>query len=254
MPGPADPPSRSGDVGALRLANVAGTGASPPAIWAAMVRQGHWKSWALVLAFALCLLELLVMLKLARREPDIVLISPDGRSTYVQRSLASEALLRFLDEQRQRPSDVTVFHFTREFLQHFLATNSTSYEGSFREALAMLTPALRAQVVREADSGKLLEQVRASASRAELEFEQLEIVERNEVALQLHGVLLRRTASLLDGAPLALERLHLELVLSIVPRTAAHPDGLLVGQFSSRAEKLDVHTPPPALEPTTRAP
>src|SRR5262249_19416474 len=143
---------------------------------------------------------------------------------------------------------------SRDFLQHFLATNSTSYEGSFREALAMLTPALRAQVVREADSGKLLEQVRASASRAELEFEQLEIVERNEVALQLHGVLLRRTASLLDGAPLALERLHLELVLSIVPRTAAHPDGLLVGQFSSRAEKLDVHTPPPALEPTPRAP
>ena len=254
MAGIAEQPSGSAGVGTVRLANVAGTPASPPAIWAAMVRQGQWKSWALAVAFALCVLELLVMLKLARREPDIVLISPDGQSTYVQRRLASEALLRFLDEQRQRPSDVTVVHFTRDFLQHFLATNSTSYEGSFRDALEMLTPALRGQIIREAESSKLLEQVRASASRAELTFEQLDIVERNELALQLRGVLLRRTESLLDGAPLALERLHLELVLSIVPRTAAHPDGLLVGHFSSRAEKLDVHAPPPALEPRTRGP
>ncbi len=38
------------------------------------------------LAFALCLLQLLVMLRLARREPDIVLISPDGKSTYLPRN------------------------------------------------------------------------------------------------------------------------------------------------------------------------
>jgi hypothetical protein len=236
------------------LANVAGTRASPPAIWSAMVRQGQWKSWALVLAFVLCLLQLLVMLRLARREPDIVLISPDGKSTYLPRNQASEALLRFLDEQRQHPSDITVVHFTRTFLQHFLAINSTSYEASFREALAMLTPGLRERLVREAEASKLLEQVRASGTRAELEFEQLDILERSDMALQLRGVLLRRTESLADGAPVALERLHIELVESIVPRTAGHPDGLLIGHLSSRAEKLDPHSPPPALEPIPRAP
>jgi hypothetical protein len=51
--------------------------ASPPAVWAAMARQAQWKSWALVLAFALCALQGLVVLKLARKEPDIVLIAAD---------------------------------------------------------------------------------------------------------------------------------------------------------------------------------
>src|SRR5208282_5482203 len=113
--------------------------AHPPAIWAAMARQAQWKSWALVLAFALCALEGLVVLKLARKEPDIVLIAPDGRSTYVSRSVAGDALVRFLDEQRQQPSDVTIVHFTRDFLRHFFATDSLGYDASFREALGMLS-------------------------------------------------------------------------------------------------------------------
>jgi hypothetical protein len=204
-----------------------------------MTRQGQWKSWALVLAFALCALQLLVMLRLAKKEPDIVLIAPDGQSTYLQRSLAGEALVRFLEEQRQLPSDVTVFHFTRDFLQHFFAVNSASYEASFQEAMGMLTPAFRERLVREAESSKLLEGVRASGTRATVRIEQLDVLERTQSALQLRGVLLRRTEALADGTPVALERLHVELVEAIVPRTAAHPDGLLIGHFSSRSEKVD---------------
>jgi hypothetical protein len=228
--------------------------ASPPAIWAAMTRQSQWKSWALVLAFALCALEGLVVLKLARKEPDIVLIAPDGRSSYLNRSVAGAALVRFLDEQRQQPSDVTVVHFTRDFLQHFFTTDAVSYEASFREALAMLSPSFRERVVREAATTRLLESVRGSHARATVNFENLDFVERTQEALHLQAVLLRRTESLTDGTLLALDRLEVEVYESVVPRSAAHPDGLVVGQFTSRSEKVDPAAAPPSKESSVREP
>jgi hypothetical protein len=229
--------------------------ASPPAIWAAMARQSQWKSWALVLAFALCALQGLVVLKLARKEPDIVLIAPDGGSSYLNRSLAGEALVRFLAEQRQLPSDVTVFHFTRDFVQHFFATDSLSYEASFREALGMLSASFRERLVKEATATKLLESVRASRSRASVSFESLDFVERTKDALHLRAVLLRRTESLSEGALVSVDRLEVDLYESVVPRSATHPDGLVVGQFTSRSEKVDpaaASSSPP--EPSAHAP
>ena len=204
-----------------------------------MARQAQWKSWALVLAFALCALEGLVMLKLARKEPDIVLIAPDGRSTYVSRSVAGDALVRFLDEQRQQPSDVTIVHFTRDFLHHFFATDSLGYDASFREALGMLSAGFAERVAKEAAGSKLLEAVRASRARASLVIESLDFVERTTDALRLRAVLLRRTESLPEGALLGLDRLEVDLYESVVPRSAAHPDGLVIGQFTSRSEKVD---------------
>jgi hypothetical protein len=182
------------------------------------------------------------MLRLARREPDIVLIAPDGQSTYVPRSVAGPALVRFLDEQRQRPGDVTVVHFTNTFLQHFFALHPAMTEASFAEALGMLTPALRARVAREAQETKLLERVRASGTRAAVELEALDIVERTDAALRLEGVLLRRTVRLADDAPVATERLRIGLVESIVPRTAAHPDGLLVASLSTAVEPVELES------------
>lgn len=226
----------------------------PPAIWVAMVRQAQWKSWALVLAFALCALEGLVVLKLARKEPDIVLIAPDGRSTYLNRSVAGDTLVRFLEEQRQLPSDVTVVHFTRDFLQHFFATDSVSYEASFREALGMLSASFRERVEREATATKLLESVRSSHARASVSLDSLDFVERTKEALHLRAVLLRRTESIAEGALLSEDRLEVDLYESIVPRSAAHPDGLVVGQFTSRSEKVDPAFPSPAVEPSLRAP
>jgi hypothetical protein len=209
-----------------------------------MVRQAQWKSWALVLAFSLCTLQGLVMLKLARKEPDIVLIAPDGRSTYVNRSVAGDALVRFLEEQRQLPSDVTIFHFTRDFLQHFFATDSVSYASSFAEALGMLSAGFRERVAREAAASKVLEAVRATHTRATLKFESLDFVERTKEAFHLRAVLLRRTESLSEGALVSLDRLQVDLYESVVPRTAAHPDGLVIGQFSSRSDKVDPASAP----------
>jgi len=230
-------PERAPPVGVLRPA--AWTLSSPPAIWAAMARQSQWKSWALVLAFALCALQGLVVLKLARKEPDIVLIAPDGGSSYLNRSVAGETLLRFLAEQRQLPSDVTVVHFTRDFVRHFFATDSLNYDTSFHEALGMLSPAFRERLVREATATKLLESVRASRTRAAVSFESLDFVEKTRDALHLRAVLLRRTESLAEGALVSEDRLEVDLYESIVPRSAAHPDGLVVGQFTSRSEKVD---------------
>jgi hypothetical protein len=234
------------------LGSKAWTPPSPPAIWAAMVRQSQWKSWALVLAYALCALEGLVVLKLARKEPDIVLIAPDGRSTYLNRSVAGDALVRFLDEQRQLPSDVTVVHFTRDFLQHFFAADSVSYDASFHEALGMLSASFRERVAKEAATTKLLESVRASHTRASVSLESLDFVERTHEALHLRAAMLRRTESLTESTLLSLDRLEVDLYESILPRSAAHPDGLVVGQFTSRLEKVDPST---ALqEPSPRAP
>jgi hypothetical protein len=241
-------------LGAATLSSRAGTLASPPAIWAAMARQAQWKSWALVLAFALCALEGLVVLKLARKEPDIVLISPDGSSTYLNRSVAGEALVRFLEEQRQLPSDVTVVHFTRDFIQHFFAADALGYEASFHEALDMLSPSFRQRVTREAATTKLLESVRSSHTRATVRLEGLDFVERTKEAFHLHAVLLRRTESLTDGALLSVDRLEVELYESVVPRTAAYPDGLAIGQFSSHSEKLDPAAAPAVQESPLRAP
>jgi hypothetical protein len=223
----------------------------PPAVWAALVRQGQWKSWALVLLLALCLLQGLVMLRLVRLEPDIVLIAPDGQSTYVPRSLAGAALVRFLDEQRQLPGDVTVVHFTRDFLQHFFALHPGMAEASFAEALGMVAAPLRERLSREAQQTKLLERVRASGTRATLELEGLDIVERTNAALRLEAVLLRRTIRLADDAPVAAERLRIGLVESIVPRTAAHPDGLAVAHLTTAVEPAESAS---AAEPATHAP
>ena len=73
----------------------------------------------LLLQFALNFFLAFAAIGFSRKEPDVVLVAPDGKSTYVNRSLAGDALVRFLAEQRQQPSDVTVVHFTKEFLSRF---------------------------------------------------------------------------------------------------------------------------------------
>jgi hypothetical protein len=158
--------------------------------------------------------------------------------------VAGEALLHFLREQRQLPSDLTVFHFTRDFIRHFFALDAGNADGSFAEALTMIAPGLRRRLAEEAEESKLLEEVRASRTRAELTFEALDIVERTDGAFHVRAVLRRRTERLEDGALLSVERLQVDLYESVVPRSAAHADGLVVGKLSSRAL-----APPDSLQP-----
>src|SRR5262252_7361088 len=86
----------------------------PPAIWLAFARQGAWKSWVLILQFFIIGLLILANLRLSQGPPDIVLVAPDGKSMYVAPSIAGAGLLRFLADQKQEPSELTVLHFTRE--------------------------------------------------------------------------------------------------------------------------------------------
>src|SRR5207302_6062619 len=85
---------------------------SPPAIWMAFARQAAWREWVIAALFALNALTIVAAVRVARKDPDVVLIAPDGKSSYVPRSVANDGLLRFLAEQKQQPSDVTVVRFT----------------------------------------------------------------------------------------------------------------------------------------------
>ncbi len=61
----------------LRLAKVGG----PPAIWAAFSRQSAWKSWVIAAQLVVIVLLVFVALALAKkREPDVVVVQPDGKS------------------------------------------------------------------------------------------------------------------------------------------------------------------------------
>src|SRR5689334_11967293 len=101
---------------------------TPPAIWAHFARASAWKSWVMVLQFFVIGLLILANLQLARKEPDVVLVAPDGKSTFLDRSIASSALLEFLGQQKARPSDITVKHFATEFLTLAQAVNSSTIE------------------------------------------------------------------------------------------------------------------------------
>src|SRR5262245_42246751 len=62
----------------------------PPAVWAAFARQGAWKSWVLIFQFFVIALLILANLRLSQKPPDIVVVAPDGKSTYLTPSIAGE--------------------------------------------------------------------------------------------------------------------------------------------------------------------
>ena len=223
---------------------------SPPAIWAAFARAGRWKSWALVLSFALNFFLVVGALGLAHRPPDVVLVDPTGKSTYVNRSIAGAALVRFLEEQRQQPSDVTVVHFVTEFLQTFLAVNSSTVSAAFPEALAMMDLPLRTRMAKQAAEQKLVESYQLAQVRTELTVENVDLVERHRDLLHVRATVLRRRSPLRDGASGAVDgaspisdRLRVTLVARIVPRTPARPDGLEIAEYANQLLPLDSALP-----------
>ena len=203
----------------------------PPAIWTAFARQGAWKNWMLLLQFALNVLLALAAIGFSRKEPDVVLVEPDGKSTYVNRSIAGEALARFLAEQRHQPSDVTVVHFTRSFLTTFIAINSSTIDSAWPEALAMMDAQLRGRITHEAASQKLLETYRLARVKTDVSIEDVVLMERHETALHVRGIVTRRKQDLLGNGGPTTDKLQAELILRVVPRSPAHPDGLEVAEY-----------------------
>ena len=111
---------------------------SPPAIWASFAQQAAWKDWVIAALLALNATTVLAGARLAAKQPDVVLVAPDGKSMYLDRSVASSALMDFIADQRQQPSDVTVVHFTKEFVRVALSANSTTIDSTWSDALSMM--------------------------------------------------------------------------------------------------------------------
>ncbi len=214
---------------------------SPPAIWAAFARASAWKSWVIAIELAVIVLLVLANARLARTEPDVVLISPDGKSTYLQRSIAGEALRNFLAEQKGQPPDVAVVHFTVEFLKRFLALNSSTIREAWPEALAQMAPGLREKLQREAEAQKLVPMLEAAQVRTEIAVEDVTLVERTQSLLHVRATVRRTRSRLADGASPTSDAVQVDLVEKILPRTAARPDGLEIVEA-----RLTQATPPAA--------
>jgi hypothetical protein len=204
---------------------------SPPAIWAAFVRQSAWKSWTIVALLALLGLAAIANIRLASRPPEVVVVDGGGRATPVKRTVATDALLAFLAE-RTRPPEVEIVRFTREFLHLALAINSTTVDANWPEALSMMSPELRARMAAEAAAKKLVETYRAANRRTDIRFEEIVLEDQTPTLLTLRATMLRRVEPLAAGtAQEVTDRIQVELVEKVVPRTLERPDGLEVAEW-----------------------
>ncbi len=202
---------------------------SPPAIWAHFAQQAAWKDWVIAALLILNALSILVGARLAAREPDVVMVGPDGKSSYVARGVTSAALLDFIAEQKQQPSDVTVVHFTKDFVRLALSANSSTIDATWSEALSMMGEKLRVRLREESDAKRLLESYRALRIKSAVFVEDIVLTEKTKDLLQVKATVQRTKSSLLDESRAGVqEHLEIELVERIVARTATRPDGLEV--------------------------
>jgi hypothetical protein len=137
-----------------------------------------------------------VCFRLARTEPDVVVVDGSGDGHYLERSVASAALLNWLAEQRGAPSDISVEAFAQRFLRATAAPNSTMLDTQWAEALGMMAAPLAQRVDAEARAQKLLETYRLAQVRTQLDVQALDIVERHDSQLHVRARLSRRRESL----------------------------------------------------------
>jgi hypothetical protein len=208
------------------------------------VRQSAWKNWVLLLQLALIGLLVVANVQLARKEPDVVLVTPEGRSTYLTRSVAGESLTQFLAEQRHQPTDTGILHFTREFLQLALAVNSSTIDEAWPQALSMMAADLRGRLTREAQAQRILETYHAAQVRTHLEVEDVLLVERTDSLLHVRATLARSKSNLMDGKATSRDRLTTDVVLHVVPRSPTRPDGLEVLEWRVEALSDPAASPP----------
>jgi|SRR5882724_274277 len=200
-----------------------------PAIWSAFAQQAAWKDWVIAALLILNAVTVVASARLVARGPDVVVVGPDGKSTYLPRSVTSAALLDFIAEQKQQPSDVTVVHFTRDFVRLALSANSSTIDATWSEALSMMGDKLRVRLGEESEAKKLLESIRVLRVKSAVFIEDIVLTERTKDLLQVKATVRRTKSSLLDESRAGVqEHLEIELVERIVPRTAARPDGLEV--------------------------
>lgn len=203
---------------------------APPAIWTAFAAQGRWKNYVMVGQLLLLALLTQVTLKLARTEPAVVVVDERGEGHFVERGVASEALLAFLAEQRGAPTDLTLVAFTRRFLNAAVAPNSTMLEEQWAESLSMMAAPLAAKMDAEARAQKLFETYRLAQVKTRLEVVSLDVLERHGDKVHLRARVLRTRESLASAAATT-DAQQVDLVLATVPRTRSRPDGVMVVEW-----------------------
>ena len=213
---------------------------SPPAVWAAFAQQGRWKNWVLLGQLLSQVFLLGLCLQLAKAEPDVVLVGPEGTGEYVRRSVATAELLRFLAAQKSQASDLTVLAFTRRFVKSTLQVNSTTFAEDWSEALALMAPPLREKFLKETKEQKLVETNRLLQVRTRLVFDDVLLVERRPQLFHVRALVQRERSRLFhDGSAPVADALQVELVLSAVRRTPERPDGLEVFDWRVGPRKPD---------------
>ncbi len=213
---------------------------APTAVWDAFARQAAWKSWALVALVGLLALSLLLNLRLATRPPEFVVVeNATGKSAYVRRGLATDALLKFLAD-KTKPPEVTVVRFTRDFVQLAFGVNSSTIDASWPQALAMMTAAMRDRVTKQTDAAKLLDTYRAAQVRSDLAIEDILLVQETPTLLHVKTTFSRRKGPLIGGGASTTDRLAVDLVEALVPVTPEHPDGLAVAEWQIQELPADV--------------
>lgn len=204
---------------------------SPPAVWAAFAAQGRWKSWTIAGLLGLVSLQSLTLARLVARPPEAVLVGAAGDVTPIRRSVATDALLKFLAE-RTRPPDVAVVRFTRDFLTLALGINSSTVDAAWPAALAMMAPELRARIEKEAAEKHLVETWRLAQRKTELAFEEVALEVRTPSVLAIRARLSRRMGSLVEGAgPSSTDRVQVDLIARPTAPTIEKPDGLEVAEW-----------------------
>ena len=225
---------------------------APGAVWDAFARQAAWKNWALVLLFGLLLLSLLVNARLASRPPEFVVVeNPGGKTTYVRRGVATDALLKFLAD-KTKPPEIAVVRFTRDFVQLAFAINSSTIDASWPQALSMMTDPMRERVNKQTAATKLLDTYRAAQVRSDLAIEDILLIEETPTLLHVKTALSRRKGPLLGGGPFTTDRLAVDLVEAIVPASPEHPDGLAVAEW--QIQELPADAPAAPKKETGHAP
>jgi hypothetical protein len=225
--------------------------AAPPAIWRAFAAQGAWKSWVIVALLGLLAVNGVAMARLANRPPEYVLVDGDGKATYVKSGVATEALLRFLQD-KTKPPELTIVRFTRTFLELSLAIDSLTVEANWPAALAMMNSELRERVAKEAAAAKMVEGYKLSQQKTTLKFEDIQLVTRTSSLLHVRARISRSRRSRLDpSAPAVVDDVVVDLAEQLVTPRLDRPDGLEVVGWS--LEKLGEKAAVPAESVSTNS-
>ncbi len=204
---------------------------SPPAVWAAFVAQGAWKSWTIVALLAVVILLSIAIIRLASRPPEFVVVDANGTATPIRRTVATDALLRFLAD-RTRPPQVAIVRFTRDFLHLALGLNSSTIDANWPAALAMMAPELRDRIAKESAAKRLVDTYRLAQRRTELSFDEIAVEDQSTTHVTVRATISRKTLPLVDGrGAVATDRVQVDLVERLVPATMNNPDGLEVEEW-----------------------